>query len=208
MTITNISERRERAKHVPAILLSAIVCLDAPQRDQYPSLDAEFPFHSVEELRPFLRLVLAGGDPPRRGNIIDVGADRLAIFGLAPGGGDYALIGRNALHRGIECDARNPHRLCIRPQLGDEGSERLLLRLRRRAACENESDEGQQAEGHALQPRCEFISYLIRGDTNRLCGRSSGPAIFESCCGFHHLAGTAQRRLCRSSTLNEAILAR
>src|SRR3974390_2729552 len=114
MAIANIAERRERAEHVPAILLSAIIGLDAPQRDQYPSFDAKFPFHSVEGLRPFLRLALAGGDPARRGDIIDVGADRLAIFGLAPSGGDYARVGRNALYCSIACYRRVPHRLLLR----------------------------------------------------------------------------------------------
>src|SRR3974377_2177805 len=97
MAIANIADLRERAEHAPAILLSAVIGLDTPQRDQYPSLDAEFPFHSVEELRPFLRLALAGGDPARRGDIIDVGADRLSLFRRAPSGGRRAPGGRDAL---------------------------------------------------------------------------------------------------------------
>src|SRR5664280_354273 len=88
-----------------------------------------------------------------RGDRIHIGADWLAVFGLAFGGGDYARIGRHAFQREIEDGARDALGLRVRPQLGFEGGEGLLLRAHRRATQpENDADNGKLAQEHAWDP--------------------------------------------------------
>src|SRR5664279_2749369 len=106
MAVAHVAERGERAEHIPAILLGAVIGLDAPERDQYPALDAEFLFHRVEGLRPFYGLLLTVGDAAERNRVVNIIADRLAIFGLLLGGRDHARIRRHAFQREIEGGAR------------------------------------------------------------------------------------------------------
>ena len=62
MAVADKAKRRQRAEHVPMVLLGAEVGFDAPERDQDPALDAEFLFHRVEGLGPLPGLALAVGD--------------------------------------------------------------------------------------------------------------------------------------------------
>ena len=90
-------------------------------------------------------------DAAARGDGVDIGADRLAVFRLAFGGGDHARIGRDALEGEIESGAGDAFGLRVRPELGLEGGEGLLgvLRLRRRAAkAENDGEDGKRRDEH------------------------------------------------------------
>ena len=176
MPVTHKAERGERAEHVPVVLLGAVIGLDAPQREQHPAFDAEFLLHRVEGLRPFLRLALAIGDAAARGDIVDIGADRLAVFRLPLGGRDHARIGRHAFEREIEGGARDALGLRVRPQRGFEGGEGLLLRARRHAAeREDEGEDGNSAEHHALRSECSrFASHLIAATPDRRRGAPAG----------------------------------
>src|ERR1051326_775685 len=99
MAVTDIGKRRERAKHIPAVPLRTEVALDPPQRDENPSLDAKLFLDVVESLGPLLGLDLAFGDAPLVSHGIDVVAEGLAVFRLALGCRDHALVGRHALQR-------------------------------------------------------------------------------------------------------------
>src|SRR5450759_3011225 len=75
MAIAYIAQRRERAEHVPAILLGATVAIAHPERDQNPALDAELFLDSVEGLRPLLGLQFSVGDAAAIRDRVDVIAD-------------------------------------------------------------------------------------------------------------------------------------
>ena len=200
MAVADVAKRRERAEHVPVVLLGAEIGFDAPQREQHPALDAEFLFHRVEGLGPFLGLALAVGDAAARGNVVDIGADRLAVFGLALGGRDHALIGRHAFQGEIESRARDALGLRVRPQRGFEGGEGLLLRARRRAEqCEDDGEEDEVPE-HACDPFCVTIRIAsYSSDTRPPPWRSSRPAISSSNSTVRTIAGDVCDSRTRSS---------
>ena len=100
-----------------------------------------------------LGLQFSVGDAAAIRDRVDVIADRLAVFGLLLGGRDHARIGRHAFQREIEGGARDALGLRVRPQLGFEGGEGLLLRARRRAAKpENNGQDGKSADEHVGNP--------------------------------------------------------
>ena len=62
MAIFHVGERRERAKHIPAIFFGAEIGFHAPQSEQDPAFDLEFLFDGIECLGPLARLELGVRD--------------------------------------------------------------------------------------------------------------------------------------------------
>ena len=156
MAIAHISERRERAEHVPVILRGAVVGLHPPQRDQHRTLDAELLFDGLKRLCPVLGFALATLNAAARGDVIDIGAYRLAVFRLPFGGGDHARIGRDAFEGELEGGAGDAFGLSVMPKCGLEGGKGLLavLRLYLRAA---------QGQNDALKRRSGASASMTSG---------------------------------------------
>ena len=161
VAVADEGERGQRAEHVPAVALGAVVGLDAPERGEGEAVDAELLFHLAEGLRPFADLALAARDAGARGDRVDVIAERLAVFRLALGGGDHARVGGDALHGAIERGARDALFLRVRPQSGGELGEGLLrLRVRKPASKARAARTSRASQRIGM--RMLYVSNLLR----------------------------------------------
>src|SRR3569623_1753655 len=196
MAIVHVVERRKRAEYVPAVLGGAVVRLHAPQRQQHPALDLEFLLDGVEGLRPVARLLFAAADAAARGERVDVGADRLAVFRLLLGGGDDALVGRHAAHGEVEGRARHALALRVGPQAVDEIGEGLLRRRRPR----DEKGKQHHAAGNRLHERSlDSWNRCYTRDTSPPPCRTMRPASSNSSRTMRTMAGEERDSRTRSS---------
>ncbi len=159
MPVAHVAERRQRAEHVPSVLLGAVVAFDAPERGQHQAVDRKAALDCVEQRAPLLDLLLAAREAVGRDHAIDVVAERLAVFRLPLGGGDDARIGRDAAHREVEGGAGDALGLRVRPQFLDEGGEGRLSRVRAGAE-ENQHESQSEAGEHSFVSirRCRYSS--------------------------------------------------
>ncbi len=158
MAVVHVTERRQRAEYVPVVFLRAVVGLDAPERDQHPALDAEFLFHRVEGLGPLGGFLLAARMRPARDRVVDVGADRLAVFRLPLGGGDHAGSGvtpfsaRSKVARVMPLACASGHSSASKA--AKDWSLDVFLRARRRG----QEDDGKSEYGETGEHSCGSLN--------------------------------------------------